>query len=74
LVNLGLGKSIGPGAYIVDVPKPNISDQEILIKVYVVGLNPTDFKHIDFMAPSNRIIGRDYAGEVVEVDKAALGG
>ncbi|KFY37135.1 hypothetical protein V494_04887 [Pseudogymnoascus sp. VKM F-4513 (FW-928)] len=74
LVNLGLGKSIGPGAHIVDVPKPNISDQEILVKVHVVGLNPTDFKHIDFMAPSNRIIGCDYAGEVVEVGKTAPGG
>jgi len=71
LVNLGLGKSIGPGASIVDVPKPDISDEEILVKVHAVGLNPTDFKHIDFMAPSNCIIGCDYAGEVVEVGKAA---
>lgn len=74
LVNLGLGKSIGPGAHIVDIPKPNISDQEILVKVNVVGLNPTDFMHIDFMAPSNRIIGCDYAGEVVEVGNEAPGG
>lgn len=74
LANLGLGKSIGPGAHIVDVPKPKVSDNEVLVKVHAVGLNPTDFMHIDFMAPSNRIIGCDYAGEVVEVGKSAPGG
>lgn len=74
LLNLGLSKSIGSGAHLVDVPTPSISDVEILIKVHAVGLNPTDFKHIDFMSPSNRILGCDYAGEVVEVGKAAPGG
>lgn len=43
-------------------------------KVHAVGLNPTDLMRIDFMGPSNRIISCNYASEVIEVGKLALGG
>lgn len=74
ILNLSLDKSIGRGAEVKDVPIPVISDLEILVKVHVVGLNPTDFKHIDIISPPNSICGCDYAGEVVEVGKSAKGG
>lgn len=74
LVNLSLNKSIGQGCEIKEVPKPSITDHEILVKVRAVALNPTDFKHIDIVSPPNSIIGCDYAGEVVEIGKSALGG
>ncbi|EWZ28643.1 chaperonin 10-like protein [Fusarium oxysporum Fo47] len=47
-----------------DVAVPSISPDEILVKVKAVALNPTDFKHLDVVAPPNSIIGCDYAGEV----------
>lgn len=74
LLNLGLSKSFGRGCEIREVPKPSINDKEILVKVRAVALNPTDFKHIDIVSPPGSIIGCDYAGEVVEIGKQALGG
>lgn len=74
ILNLSLGKSIGQGAEVKDVPIPAISDLEILVKVHAVALNPTDFKHIDIISPPNSICGCDYAGTVVEVGKNAKGG
>lgn len=74
ILNLILGKSFGVGAIITDVPKPSISENEILVKVRAAALNPTDYKHIDVISPPYSIIGCDFAGEVVEVGKDALGG
>ena len=74
VINLVSGKSLGQGVEIKDIPVPIISDDEILVKVHAVALNPTDFKHIDIISPRNSIIGCDYAGEVVKVGKDALGG
>src|SRR5690242_3697978 len=54
-----------------DVPVPEISDNEILVKVTAVALNATDFKHIDALSPPNSIVGCDYAGEVFKVGKGA---
>ncbi|KAK2613270.1 hypothetical protein N8I77_000192 [Diaporthe amygdali] len=71
--NLSTGKSVFKGASITEVPKPTISAQEILVKVHTVGLNPSDFKHIDVISPRGCIVGCDYAGEVVEVGKSAAG-
>ncbi|KAL6885427.1 TOXD protein [Trichoderma evansii] len=73
LLNLSLGRSLGQGCDIQDVPRPSITDNEILVRVKAVALNPTDYKHIDVLSPRNSIIGCDYAGEVVEVGKKALG-
>ncbi|KAF3035530.1 hypothetical protein E8E12_001482 [Didymella heteroderae] len=54
-----------------EVPIPEISDNEILVKVRAVALNATDFKHIDAISPPNCIVGCDYAGEVYKVGKGA---
>ncbi|KAL3423151.1 TOXD [Phlyctema vagabunda] len=71
--NLLSGKSIGQGVKVAEVPKPTISQNEILVKVHATALNPIDFKFIDFIAPSGSITGCDFAGVVVEVGKIASG-
>ncbi|KAM0346206.1 hypothetical protein ACHAPU_005628 [Fusarium lateritium] len=55
-------------ASIQEVPMPRLRDDYVLIKVHAVGLNPTDWKHIDFgrTEPGSRM-GCDYAGIVEEV-------
>ncbi|KFA60006.1 hypothetical protein S40285_08692 [Stachybotrys chlorohalonatus IBT 40285] len=54
-------------AEIEDVPLPKLRDEYVLVKVKAVGLNPTDWKHIDnaITDPGSRI-GCDYAGVVEE--------
>jgi NADPH:quinone reductase-like Zn-dependent oxidoreductase len=49
---------------------PALRDDYILVKVVAIALNPTDWKHIDFLAPVGAIIGCDYAGIVEEVGEA----
>ncbi|KAF2186056.1 putative ToxD-like zinc binding oxidoreductase [Zopfia rhizophila CBS 207.26] len=71
--NLLTGKSIGNGVKVKEVPKPTISDNEILIRVHATALNPIDFKFIDFIAPPGSITGCDFAGVVVEVGEVASG-
>lgn len=72
VANLALGKNlVSTRAQWKDVPIPEISDNEILVKVRAVALNATDFKHIDAISPSNCIVGCDYAGEVFKVGKGA---
>ncbi|KAF9878689.1 hypothetical protein CkaCkLH20_03589 [Colletotrichum karsti] len=55
-------------AEIRDVPKPKLRDDYVLVKVNAVGINPTDWKHVDFgiTDPGSRV-GCDYAGVVEEV-------
>ncbi|KAH6886933.1 chaperonin 10-like protein [Thelonectria olida] len=68
LINMACGKAIcGPGAHVVEVAKPTISDNEILVKVKAVALNPTDFKNIDAFSPPGSVVGCDYAGQVAQV-------
>ncbi|KAI9812614.1 MAG: hypothetical protein M1827_004603 [Pycnora praestabilis] len=52
-----------------DAPVPKLRDEYILVKVVAVALNPTDWKHIDFLADKGAIVGCDYAGIVEEVGK-----
>ena len=55
-------------AKIEEVPQPKLRDDYILVKVTTVGLNPTDWKHIDFgMAVPGARVGCDYAGVVEAV-------
>ncbi|KAJ4003818.1 hypothetical protein NW752_011945 [Fusarium irregulare] len=55
-------------ATIQEVPKPKLRDDYVLVKVNAVGINPTDWKHIDFeVADAGSRIGCDYAGVVEEV-------
>ncbi|KAK9371948.1 chaperonin 10-like protein [Lipomyces chichibuensis] len=72
-LNVASGKTIGQGCQVKRIPVPTISDQEILIKVHTVALNPIDFKSVDLIASRGSVIGCDYAGEVVDVGKHALG-
>ena len=55
-------------AEIKDVSLPVLRDDYILVKVNAVGLNPTDWKHIDLglTEPGSRV-GCDYAGVVEAV-------
>ncbi|PIG83888.1 alcohol dehydrogenase [Aspergillus arachidicola] len=48
---------------------PKLRDDSILVKTVSVALNPTDWKHIDFLAPAGVLIGCDYAGIVEAVGK-----
>ncbi|KAF7589084.1 hypothetical protein BBP40_004789 [Aspergillus hancockii] len=52
-----------------DRPIPKLRDDYILVKTVAVGLNPTDWKHIDFIHPVGAQVGCDYAGIVEEVGK-----
>ncbi|KAH7344287.1 chaperonin 10-like protein [Pyrenochaeta sp. MPI-SDFR-AT-0127] len=69
--NLVSGKSLGKGVIVQEIPKPNISDNEILVKVHATALNPIDFKFIDFIGPSGSITGCDFAGVVAQAGKTA---
>lgn len=57
-------------AEIADVPIPKLRDDYLLVKTCAVALNPTDWKHIDFMASPGARLGCDYAGVVEGVGKA----
>ncbi|TKA75521.1 hypothetical protein B0A49_02820 [Cryomyces minteri] len=63
-------KMTGPGeAKIQDVPLPKLRDDYILVKVVAVALNPTDWKHIQYLPTPSCTVGCDYAGVVEEVGK-----
>lgn len=38
-------------AKVIDVSAPRLRDDYILVKTKAIALNPTDWKHIDFIAP-----------------------
>ncbi|KAJ6118288.1 zinc-binding oxidoreductase ToxD [Penicillium samsonianum] len=47
---------------------PKLRDDYILVKTIAVGLNPTDWKHIDFiMKEPGPLVGCDYAGILEDV-------
>lgn len=55
-------------AAVRDVSIPKLRDEWALVKVNAVGLNPTDWQHIDLgYADVGSRIGCDYAGVVFEV-------
>ncbi|PWY83577.1 zinc-binding oxidoreductase [Aspergillus heteromorphus CBS 117.55] len=57
------------GGLVTDRAIPTLRDDYILVKTVSVALNPTDWKHIAFLAPEGSLIGCDYAGIVEEVGK-----
>lgn len=57
-----------------DAPMPKLKESSIIVKVAAVALNPTDWKHIDFIADAGAIIGCDYAGVVEEVGDEVTNG
>lgn len=55
-------------ATIQEVPVPKLRDDQVIVKVNAVGINPTDWKHIDYgLTDSGSRIGCDYAGVVEQV-------
>ncbi|KAJ5175321.1 uncharacterized protein N7482_001198 [Penicillium canariense] len=73
LSNYSCGCSSADGVKIRTVPVPEISDNEILVRVRSVALNPTDFNYVDILSPRRAIIGCDYSGTVVRVGDKAPG-
>lgn len=69
LLSFAVGSSLGEGAQVTDIPIPEITEDEVLVKVCAIALNPIDFKDIDFISPRNSVVGCDYAGQVAEVGK-----
>ena len=53
--------------FTTDRPKPTLRDDYILVKTVAVALNPTDWKHVDFMPTEGALCGCDYAGIIEEV-------
>ncbi|KAK5119224.1 hypothetical protein LTR85_007838 [Meristemomyces frigidus] len=54
-------------AEIQEVPLPKLRDDYILVKVKNVALNPTDWKHIDYLAQPGATVGCDFSGTVEDV-------
>ncbi|TKA78874.1 hypothetical protein B0A55_03821 [Friedmanniomyces simplex] len=54
-------------AEIQEVPLPKLRDDYVLVKVKDVALNPTDWKHIDFLPQVGHTVGCDFAGTIEEV-------
>ncbi|KAK0642202.1 putative zinc-binding oxidoreductase ToxD [Cercophora newfieldiana] len=67
-------KMTGPrAAEIQEVPIPALRDDYVLVKVKAVALNPTDWKHIDFISATGCTVGCDYAGIIEEVGPQVTG-
>ncbi|KAJ5390774.1 Protein TOXD [Penicillium cataractarum] len=54
---------------VTDRAIPTLRDDYILVKNVSVGLNPTDWKHVAYLAPPGVLVGCDYAGVVEAVGK-----
>ena len=52
--------------FVRDRSIPTIRPGYMLVRVTAVALNPTDRKHVDFLATPNALLGVDYAGVVEE--------
>ncbi|KAL1952597.1 hypothetical protein VTO42DRAFT_4704 [Malbranchea cinnamomea] len=52
---------------VTDRPIPALRDGYVRVKTVSVALNPTDWKHIDFLATPGALVGCDFAGVVEEV-------
>jgi NADPH:quinone reductase-like Zn-dependent oxidoreductase len=71
LLSFALHRQLGQGATVTEIPIPEITPDEILIKVSAVALNPIDTKGIDVVSPWGSLVGCDYAGTVTKVGKSA---
>ncbi|KAM5354139.1 hypothetical protein ACJ41O_000789 [Fusarium nematophilum] len=67
-------KAAGKAELVTDAPLPELRDDHILVKTAAVALNPTDWKHIDFLASPGAIVGCDYSGTVQAVGAAVRNG
>ncbi|KAL2827459.1 putative ToxD-like zinc binding oxidoreductase [Aspergillus pseudoustus] len=71
LLSFSLGRQLGQGAQVTEIPVPEINDDEVLVKVSAAALNPIDCKDIDVISPWNSLTGCDYAGTVTKVGNNA---
>ncbi|RAL02588.1 zinc-binding alcohol dehydrogenase family protein [Aspergillus ibericus CBS 121593] len=55
--------------FVTDRPIPRLRDEYILVKTVTVALNPTDWKHIDFVPSNGCTVGCDFAGVVEAVGR-----
>ncbi|KAK0755671.1 hypothetical protein N5P37_011783 [Trichoderma harzianum] len=65
----------GPGEarLVTDRPIPSLRDDYILVKTAAVGLNPTDWKHVDYLVKeAGPVIGCDYAGVIEAIGPAVI--
>jgi NADPH:quinone reductase-like Zn-dependent oxidoreductase len=56
-------------AEIREVTVPTLHNDYINVKVHAVALNPTDWRHVDYLASPGARVGCDYADVVEEVGK-----
>jgi len=57
-----------PGeATVAEISIPKLRDDYILVNTKAVALNPTDWKHVDFLTSKGARIGCDFAGIVEEI-------
>lgn len=54
-------------AQVQEISIPKLRDDYILVNTKFVALNPTDWKHLDFLAGKGALLGCDYSGIVEEV-------
>ena len=62
-------QSQGKAELVSDRPLPALRDGYILVKTVAVALNPTDWKHIDYLAAPGALSGCDYSGIIEAVGK-----
>jgi NADPH:quinone reductase-like Zn-dependent oxidoreductase len=60
-------------AVIKAIPVKQPRADQLLVKTKAVGLNPTDWKHIQYLPTPDSIVGCDYAGIVEKVGKDVTG-
>jgi len=62
-----LGGEPGKASLVTDRPYPKARPGYVLVDVKAVALNPTDWKHVDFInSHKGSVLGCDYAGVVAE--------
>lgn len=71
--NLLTKRSMGNGLKEVELPRPVINKNEILVKVSATALNPIDTKFVDVLAPAGNVAGCDFGGTIEEVGEDARG-
>ncbi|KAF3385077.1 Protein TOXD [Penicillium rolfsii] len=65
-----IAQEAGRAILVQDAPVPELPDDYILVKTKAVALNPTDWRHIDFVSCNGATVGCDYAGIVEAVGPA----
>jgi len=61
----------GKTTLVSDKAIPSVIPRGVLVKIKATTLNPTDWKHIDYMLKPGDSIGCDFAGDIVELGSEA---